>query len=134
MGFTNGEQLREVWLCAGVGFWLGVYYDVFRVWRVWMTSGAVSVFFQDVLYCLSSAMAVFVLLLVITDGQGRVYAFVGLIVGFFAERSLVGRYTVGVARRMKRFVGERYRAFQKKHAKKPKKAKKSLESQGVSGV
>lgn len=134
MGFTNGEQLRELWLCGGVGFLLGAYYDVFRVWRVWFSPRAVSVFLQDVWYCLSSVMAVFVLLLTITDGQGRFYVYLGLVVGFFAYRSLVGRYTSRAATAIKRFVYGRCQNWQKKHAKKPKKRKKGLESQAASGV
>ncbi len=134
MGFTNFEQLRATLLCGGVGFLLGAYYDLFRVWRVWFSPRAVFVFFQDVWYCLSSVMAVFVLLLTITDGQGRFYVFLGLIVGFFTYRSLGGRYILRMAAAVKRLVHGRYQNLRKKHAKKPKKAKKGLESQNASGV
>ena len=130
MGFTNGEQLRELWLCGGVGFLLGAYYDMFRVWRVWFSPRVAVVFWQDVWYCLTSVVAVFIMLLVITDGQGRFYVYLGLVVGFFAYRSLLGRYTLRVTTAIKHFAT----TAAKKHAKKPKKRKKGLESQATSGV
>ena len=134
MGFTNFEQLRATLLCGGVGFLLGAYYDLFRVWRLWFSPRAVSIFFGDVFFCLSSVVAVFVLLLAITDGQGRFYVFLGIVIGFFAYRSLFGRYCRCAAVAVKRFVCKQHQQWRKKHAKKPKKAKKGLESKDVSVV
>ncbi len=134
MGFTNAQQLHEVFLCAGVGFLLGAYYDVFRVWRVWFCPRIVSIFVQDVWYCLTSAITLFVLLLAITDGQGRFYVFFGVIVGFFAYRSLLGRCCLRAAVRIRKSMHRVRQHFVKKHAKNTKKAKKSLESSGASVV
>lgn len=128
MGFTNFQQIREVFLCGGVGFLLGAYYDVFRVWRVWFSPRPVSVFLQDVWYCLTSAVVLFVLLLAITDGRGRFYVFLGITVGFFAYRSLFGRCCLRAALSIKRAARRLRQHLIKKHAKNTKKAKKSLES------
>ncbi len=94
MGFTNTEQLRELFLCAGVGFLLGAYYDVFRLLRLVLPSPAAAVFLEDVVFCVTSAATVFLFTLAVTDGVLRTYVFAGLAAGFTAYRSTVGRVIV----------------------------------------
>lgn len=90
MGFTNSEQLRQLYLSGGMGFLLGLYYDVFRVWRKSGHSSTVSVFFQDCFYFVTSAAIVFLFSLAMTDGVVRTYVLLGITFGFFAYRYTVG--------------------------------------------
>lgn len=90
MGFTNAEQLWEAFLSGGMGFLLGAYYDVFRIWRKILHSSAVAVFFQDCCFFATSAVALFLFSLAMTDGVVRVYVLAGAAAGFVAYRHTVG--------------------------------------------
>ena len=90
MGFTNAEQLWEVFLSGGMGFLLGGYYDVFRIWRKTAHSSAVTVFLQDCFFFASSAVVVFLFSLAMTDGVVRLYVLIGVLAGFWAYRHTVG--------------------------------------------
>ncbi len=104
MGFTNVEQLRELFLCGGMGFLLGAYYDVFRLLRLLLPSPAAVVFAEDCVFFTTSAGAVFLFALAVTDGVLRIYLFVGLAAGFFAYRCTVGRTLLRLISRLVRFL------------------------------
>ena len=145
IGFHNTQQLRELFLAGGMGFLLGAYYDVFRVWRCIKCANAWQVFWQDVLFFVTSAAAVFVFALAVTDGVLRVYLYVGLIAGFAAYRYTVGRAVVGavtlvcrvlsrMAARVRHRVGEAWAFVAKKVQKNIKKFKKGIATETESGV
>lgn len=96
----TGGRLYEMFLFGGLGFLLGLYYDAFRVARVMMHPGKRVIFFQDVFYCLSSALLFFLFAIGVTGGQLRWYLFAGAFAGFFAYRLTVGRLVVKAARRV----------------------------------
>ncbi len=91
MGFTNFAQLRELFLSCGMGFLLGGYYDVFRLLRRWFHPSKPVVFALDTLFFASSAVAVFLFSLAMTNGTVRSYVLLGTAVGFAAYRHTVGR-------------------------------------------
>lgn len=144
MGFTNTGQLWELFSCGGAGFLIGAYYDVFRVWRLWFGGGVWTVFVQDFFFCVSSAVALFLLSLAVTDGTMRFYVYAGAVGGFFAYRQTAGRFCRHVAtllrylaRKIKAFVCatvQRSMAFVKKGVKNLKKTKKSLETESTTIV
>lgn len=96
MGFENSEQLRELFLSAGMGFCLGAYYDVFRIIRRWLRPSAWRVFFQDCLYAVTAALFTFLFTIALNGGELRTYVLFGLSLGFFAYRRTVGRMAVKV--------------------------------------
>ena len=152
MGFTNVEQLRELFLSCGTGFLLGAYYDVFRILRCILRPGTVRVFWQDILFFVTAAPLVFLFALVVADGVVRLYLFAGLVAGFFAYRYTVGRVVVrfvtAVITRLSRMGYRLYsvikvpfgalRAICRKMARKMrknlKKFKKRLETNDTSSV
>ncbi len=141
MGFHNTEQIRELFLAGGMGFLLGAYYDVFRVLRCLLKPGDLRVFWQDVLFFVTSAGAVFLFALAVTDGVLRVYLYIGLVAGFAAYRYTVGRavvHTVTAACRLLARISRRVRKktanFTQKLQKKMKKFKKGIATKHVSGV
>lgn len=104
MGFTNAEQVYEVFLSGGMGFLLGMVYDGFRLVRYWMRWGKVIVFLQDVLFFLVAAPVTFLFSLAMTDGQVRGYVLVGLLGGFFAYRYTLGRVFLKTFTRLTRIT------------------------------
>ena len=133
MGFHNAELLRELFLSGGMGFLLGAYYDVFRVLRCLLKPGALRVFWQDIVFCVTSAGWVFLFALAVTDGILRVYLFAGLLAGFLAYRYTVGQIVVRtvtsfcqlVAKGMAR-IRQKASAVAQKVQKKMKKLKKGI--------
>ncbi len=100
MGFTNAKQLWELFLSGGMGFILGAYYDVFRIWRRTVRSSVVAVFFQDCLFFATSAVIIFLFSLAMTDGVVRVYVLCGAALGYFAYRHTVGNLLLELFNRL----------------------------------
>ena len=93
MGFTNAEQLREVFLSCGMGFLLGMLGDGLRAVRRYFSPPAVIVFAMDILYAATSAVTVFLFCLAMTQGQVRAYTLLAVFGGFTAYRLTVGKLT-----------------------------------------
>ncbi len=91
MGITGETQLWNLLYACGLGFWIGLYYELFRTLRLLFPPTGKSCFFQDVFFCLTSALITFFCFLAIADGQMVPYLFIGEAVGFFAFYSTVGR-------------------------------------------
>ena len=132
MGFTNTEQLYTLFLCGGMGFLLGAYYDGFRLLRLLLHPPTAGVFALDCLFCVTAAPVVFLFSLAVADGILRVYVFAGLLLGFFAYRRTVGRALLRTVYRLLRAAHRlkgRVGAFLR--AKRPKKFKKGLATDTV---
>ncbi len=152
MGFTNFEQVRELFLSCGMGFLLGAYYDVFRILRRVLRPGAVRVFWQDLVFFITAAFMIFLFAMAVNDGVLRVHLFAGLVAGFFAYRYTVGRAVVHLVTAVINWLtrggrwlgaliavpvggmGKLCRNLLKKIQKKPKKIKKGLETEETNDV
>lgn len=66
---TIADQTRLFLLALGLGFLLGIVYDLFRVVRMAFTMRRVGVFIQDVLFFLTCAAATFLFLLAVNQGE-----------------------------------------------------------------
>ncbi len=91
MGLAGETQLWHLLYALGLGFWLGLYYELFRTLRLLVKPTAKSCFFQDVFFCISAALITFFTFLAIADGETPLYLFVGEAVGFFTFYGTVGR-------------------------------------------
>ena len=94
MLFDNGGQLVRLFLSAGFGLWLGVYYDIFRLIRVLLKPGRRAVFAQDTAFFAGAAVFTFLFALWITNGEMRAYIWGGAATGFAAYRLTLGRVFV----------------------------------------
>ncbi len=140
MGFTNSEQVYELFLACGLGFLLGFYYDGFRLLRRFCRVPKFGLFLLDVLFFATAAVAVFLFSLAMTEGEVRSYSLLGSAVGFFAYRCTVGRVLLralyGVSRTVRRVLAvfvkpfgwlfEKVRKFYGKTAKKSEKIFKKV--------
>jgi spore cortex biosynthesis protein YabQ len=95
---TLQEQMHHFFLSCGMGFLLGLYYELFRIPRLILSSGRRSVFIQDVLFCLSAAVLTFLFSLAVMDGRLRFYLFLGEAIGFAAYYFTIGRLVVRFAK------------------------------------
>jgi len=88
---TISDQVNHLFLSCGLGFLLGLYYDFYRVPRLIMRSGRRVIFFQDVLFFLTSSIITFLFSLAVMDGKLRFYLFLGEAIGFAAYYFTIGR-------------------------------------------
>ena len=80
-----------------VGALIGLIYDFFRISRVLFGKGRVKIFFEDLVFCLMSAVLLCVFIFNATMGMIRLFAFCGIAVGFFFHYFTFGKLTVGFA-------------------------------------
>ncbi len=113
MGFTNAEQVYELFLSGGMGFLLGVYYDVFRIVRRLLRPSKITVFFQDCFFFSTAAVLVFLFSLSMTDGIVRWYVLFGVFCGFMSYRYTVGRGLMRCILTVCRISSRVYRALQR---------------------
>lgn len=80
MDYAAAEKLFFLSVAAGIA--LSVFYDVFRLLRTLGFRDFFSVFVQDVLFCLTAALAYILLIFNFAHGIPRFYAFAALAAGF----------------------------------------------------
>lgn len=97
MEISVAQQFQQFFLSCGLGFLLGLYYDVYRVLRLILHSKKGAVFIQDMLFFLTSAVITFLFCLAVTDGRLRFYVFLGEGIGFFAYYQTIGRLVMRFA-------------------------------------
>ena len=90
MGITLSEQMCQVFFFLGMGFILGLYYDVFRVFRLYLEPPKYFIFILDLLYFVTASIATFLFSLAISDGVINVYFFAALAIGFLTYRVTIG--------------------------------------------
>lgn len=97
MEISVAQQFQQFFLSCGLGFLLGVYYDIYRVIRLVLHSKKGAVFVQDMLFFLTSAVITFLFSLAVMDGHLRFYLFLGEGIGFFAYYHTIGRLVMKFA-------------------------------------
>lgn len=94
---TIADQTRLFLLALGLGFLLGVVYDLFRVLRMAFTMRRVGVFIQDVLFFLTCASVTFIFLLAVNQGEVRGFIIAGEGLGFLIYYFSFGLLAVKVS-------------------------------------
>ena len=102
MTVTNVHQLQQLLLSGGFGFLLGIYYELFRLWRLWFRSSPRAIFFQDLVFFVTASAATFLFDLCLSGGMFRLYLFLGIGLGFAVYYVTVGRLVMSVSRRLMR--------------------------------
>ena len=137
----NNQQVFS--FCAAVVFGVAycLFYDFFRAWHRVFKSKTLSVFVGDVIFFIIIAVATFLLLLAVCNGEIRAYVFVGILLGavlcnltlsrlFLIALTFVIKKAVLIKRWIKVFFDRMARAFLLKFSKLvvffKKKAKKCI--------
>lgn len=128
------QQTVSFLLCIGMGFALGLLYDLIRLIRRSFFKSKASFYFFDILYFVICTFAVFFFFICINGGEVRGYLFFGLALGwltyYFTLHTLVCRITdpavafiSKILMRFKRFAAPKCRRIIKKAVNLLKKAK-----------
>ena len=87
-----------------VGGLLGAFYDVFRIIRIAFGSKWLSVFFQDLIFCVFSAFSIILLVFYTNSGTVRWFSLFGCFVCFVLYHMTVGRLIMFVSKKIIDFI------------------------------
>ena len=79
---TMADQTKVFMLSLGMGFLLGILYDVFRMIRLIITDKPKAFIFQDILYFAVCTFISFLFLLGVNNGKVRSFELLGEILGW----------------------------------------------------
>ncbi|MBE6796324.1 MAG: hypothetical protein E7533_07055 [Ruminococcaceae bacterium] len=78
----HSQQLSIFLTSLGVGFILGIFYDILRAVRLSITKNKKACVFFDILYFIVTAIASFIFILAANKGEIRFYIIAGEIIGW----------------------------------------------------
>lgn len=105
-----GEQAKIFLLSLGFGFFIGILYDVVRLFRILLGNGKKSFLVLDVFYMLFASTLTFLFLLTQTGGSVRAYVLLGELLGFLIYFVTLGTLIAAVFDRLTAFL---FRFFEK---------------------
>ena len=79
---TIADQTKVFMLSVGMGFILGILYDLFRIIRLIITDKPRAFVIQDILYVAVSAFLSFLFLLSVNNGKVRLFELAGEVLGW----------------------------------------------------
>ncbi len=93
---------------------LGVYHTAYKLLRYFAHFSRWAIFWQDILFFATSAIATFAVLMNITEGEVRGYILLGVVIGFaayyFTLGALifaVGKFIIDIAQKVYEFLNRR---------------------------
>ncbi|KZZ86536.1 MULTISPECIES: spore cortex biosynthesis protein YabQ [Bacillaceae] len=86
---TLTVQFYTMFAMAGMGAWLGAALDTYRRFLVRSKRAGWIVFFNDLVFWLLQSVLFFYVLLLVNEGELRIYMFLAILCGFAAYQSLL---------------------------------------------
>lgn len=86
------------------GMILGMVYDVFRITRIAFKHSTVVIAVQDIFYLLVCAVVTFFYMLTVTQGQIRIFIFIGELIGWVFYYFTIGELVIGVSSAIIKFI------------------------------
>ncbi|MBS2967277.1 spore cortex biosynthesis protein YabQ [Metabacillus sp. KIGAM252] len=86
---TLTVQFYTMFAMAGMGAWLGAALDTYRRFLVRSKRAGWVVFFHDLVFWLLQSVLFFYVLLLVNEGELRIYMFLAILCGFAAYQSLL---------------------------------------------
>jgi spore cortex biosynthesis protein YabQ len=104
LNVTLTWQLQGFLISIAAGFFLGAFYDVFRIFRTVFQSERRAVFYQDLFYMVAIAFVTFLVALGVNYGDVRFYILAGEGIGWCFYFLTVGFVTLQVFRFLAKIV------------------------------
>lgn len=77
------QQTKSFLLSLGMGFLLGIIYDLIRIIRISISKNKTGVILSDLFFCAVACMGTFLFCLTVNEGEIRLFLVLGEIAGFF---------------------------------------------------
>lgn len=102
MDYIQGLSVQtEIFLLSlGLGFLLGIIYDVFRTLRLIISRSAGFTVFMDILYFILCAFLVFFFNLIVDEGKIRLYVLLGDLLGWMIYYFSFGEISIKLSNRI----------------------------------
>lgn len=81
-GLSLAQQTKGFLLSLGLGFIMGIFYDLFRIIRISISKGKAATVIFDILYCIFLCFSTFLFCLTVNEGEIRLYLMLGELAGF----------------------------------------------------
>ncbi len=88
------EQVYVFLLCVSIGIFIGFIYDLFKILRKSIKHKDLFIQIEDLLYWIIVTFITFLVLLHRNNGEVRMYAVIGLIIGYVINETLISIGTV----------------------------------------
>jgi len=104
MEISITEQSIVFLFSCVVGGLLGAFYDVFRITRIAFNSKWLSVFFQDLIFCIFSAFSIILLVFYTNSGTVRWFSLLGCFMCFVLYHLTIGRLVIFMSKKIINFI------------------------------
>ena len=110
LNFVGNSQAATFLFATGLGFALGIFYDVFRVLRHGFKPKMIVGALWDMVFWLTLTVFLFFILLQTNFGQLRFFIFLGLLIGFVLHLSTLSKLIISLTKRAKKGLrlGKKY--------------------------
>lgn len=100
-----------------LGFVLGFCMEPLRICRLMLRPGAVSVFFQDIIYWFFCSVCSFVFILTVNSGQLRIFLIIGIVLGMVIYFLTLGALIMRASKAIVAFIRRVFRFVDRKIAR-----------------
>lgn len=100
------DQVQIFWYSFILGLFLGVIYDVFRIFRLAFNSKKWGIFFQDILYFVIISLITFFFGIIFNNGEIRYYILTGQFIGWIAYYISIGKIVYKYSKSFLKFVNK----------------------------
>lgn len=97
-------QTKSFLLSLGMGFLLGITYDLIRIIRISISKSKTGVIISDLFFCAVACMGTFLFCLTINEGEIRLYLVLGETAGFFTYYFSLGVIIFSYSEKIIRFI------------------------------
>lgn len=104
------QQTKGFLLALGMGFILGVLYDILRIIRISISRGKVGVIICDVVFCALACFCTFLFCLTVNEGEIRLYLVLGEVAGFFTYYFSLGAIIFACSEKIIDFIKKLFRS------------------------
>ncbi len=91
------SQTKLLLFALGLGFIIGIIYDIFRIIRLSISRGRAAVFVQDILFFIIFSAVTFVFCLTLNNGKIRLFIVLSEILGFLIYYISFGAFVIRVS-------------------------------------
>ncbi len=98
------QQTKGFLLALGMGFILGILYDIIRIIRISISRGKAGVVICDIFFCALACFCTFLFCLTVNEGEIRLYLVLGEVAGFFTYYFSLGAVIFSCSEKIIDFV------------------------------
>lgn len=104
------QQTKGFLLSLGMGFLLGILYDLIRIIRISISRGKTAVIICDIIFCAFTCLFTFLFCLTVNEGEIRLYLVLGEIAGFFTYYFSLGAVIFSCSEKIIGFIKKLFRS------------------------